>query len=133
MTTKINNIVELASHLGAYHDTPESIARRVYKDTSCGCAAGVENGVFWVTGYCEGSDQEHEVYRVKLPCDSDEIDKAIRQADNDGNQTWNETHGCKKCNPDGWCDEWGNVGEPGEVGGPVNPNCPECGGDGIVL
>jgi len=130
---KINNIVDLAAHLGAYEDTEQSIARRVYKDTSCGCGAGVDSEGFFVSGYCEGSDRLHEVYHVAWGCDSDDIDKAIEQADKDGCDTWNETHGCEKCNPDGWCDEWGNVGKPGEVGGPVNPDCPECDGDGIIL
>ena len=130
---RITTAADLADHLGAAHDTDSSIAHRVYKDTDCGCPAGINERGFWVTGYCEGSDREHEVYRVEFPCDSDDIDKAIEQADKDGCATWNDTHGCEDCWSDGSCDEYGNAFEPGEVGGPVDPKCPTCGGHGIIL
>jgi len=129
----IQNIADLASHLCAAHDTEASIAKRIFKDTSCGCPAGVDAQGFWVAGYCEGSDREHEVHRVPFPCDSDAIDKAIEQADKDGCATWNDTHGCEDCYPEGSCDEYGNEFAPGEVGGPVDPKCPTCNGDGIIM
>ncbi len=215
----ITSIQDLAAHLGAYEATDKSIARRVYKDTSCGCPAGVKDGYrnpatdrwatytvqcglsilgwkvltwrpthgkqqwayqeamptglaeyllvgeqrkgrspviseldmepkevvrefgrawmeglslddqllrktyrrggmtvyltvrvkepvksryvnapyFYVTGYCEGSDAEHEVYEVPFPCTPEAIDEAIAQADKDGCATWDLTHGCDTC------------------------------------
>jgi hypothetical protein len=129
----IKDIKDLAAHLGAVRDTTESIGIRVYKDTYCGCPAGVEDGYFWVTGYCEGSDQEHEVYKVEFPCKSEDIDKAICQADEDGKNTWDETHGCSKCWSEGQCNAWGEYFSPGEIGGPINPDCKTCGGDGVVF
>ena len=243
----IRNIQDLAAHLGAYDDTSKAIARRVYKDTSAGCPAGVERvkvgerdvtyvvqcalsvlgykvltwrllhgkrkyaykepmppgladyllvgeqrigrapvlcsdgleptevsrlfgrawmrdkltlderllkkthrgpltvyltvkvkepiigDYFFVTGYCEGSDQEHEVYYVSFPCSPDAIGEAIGQAEQDSQETWDATHGCDKCHPEGTCDEWGNAFAPGELGAPINPDCPSCEGAGIVL
>jgi len=88
---------------------------------------------FWVMGYCEGSDQEHEVYHVPFPCSPDAIGEAIGQAEQDSQGTWDATHGCDKCHPEGTCDEWGNEFDPGEVGAPINPDCTSCEGAGIVL
>ncbi len=239
----IRNIEDLAAHLGAYEDTDKSIARRVYKDTSCGCPAGVKEGsvgknrvhytvtlrlrrdnrlaleewatpeqrregfsnhhdhrqyayedtdalplppglkeylflddedwtlssdvtvadviggeesaevragygsdtnyksrylqirldleidepvmgtCFYVMGYCEGSDAEHPTYEVPFPCTPEAIDEAIAQADKDGNDTWNETHGCDDCGEP----EWGMYDRA------INPDCPSCKGEGQIL
>jgi hypothetical protein len=132
---KIQNIQDLASHLGAAWDTEQSIARRLFKDTRCGVSAGIEaDGTgFRVSGYCEGSDWEHPVHVVSFPCTEKQIDDAVSQADEDGCATWNQTHACEGCYPEGNADEWGNEFLPGEAGGPINPDCSECGGDGIAL
>ena len=42
---RIKDIADVANHVGATHDTIESIARRVYKDTENGCPASVEKHV----------------------------------------------------------------------------------------
>ena len=242
----ITNIQDLAAHLGAYEDTDKSIARRVYKDTSCGCPAGVKEGsvgknrvhytvtlrlrrdnrlaleewatpeqrregfsnhhddrqyalplpaglkeylflddgdwtlgsdvtvadviggeqsaevragygsdtnyksrylqirldleidepvtgtYFYVMGYCEGSDAEHEVYEVPFPCTPEAIDEAIAQADKDGAATWDATHGCDDCGTE---PEWElyPVSPTTTCERPINPDCPSCKGEGIVL
>lgn len=41
--TTLRTIEDVANHLGAAHPTNESISRRVYKDTSCGAWAKVED------------------------------------------------------------------------------------------
>ena len=293
----ITNIEDLADHLGAYEATAKSIARRVYKDTSCGCPAGVEDGYrnpatnrwatytvqcglsilgwkvltwrpahrkrqwahqeamptglaaylhvgeqrkgrspvicqlgavewrlepkevvrefgrawmeglllddqllrktyrrggmtifltvrvkepvkgryvnapyFWVAGYCEGSDAEHPVHTVTFPCTPEAIDEAIAQADKDGCETWDATHGCEHCHTaemkteqtkKGWRIAWPGAPDltwwtekdvvqhrPEEweirmavseklyewsFGLPINPDCPSCKGEGIIL
>ena len=232
---RINNVSDLAAHLGAYHDTEASIAKRIFKDTSCGCSTGIETGsvgerdkiytvqchisilgykilswrlhgkprklshkeampaglaeylligkqksgvapvlcsdgltpqetvrqhgsdwmknlalddqllkktyrgkavyltvkvkepiikpYFWVAGYCEGSDSEHPIHQVAFPCTGEEIDKAIAQADQDGVDTWNATHGCEDCGEP----EWGMIDRA------VNPDCTTCKGQGIII
>jgi len=122
----IRTIEDLAAHLCAANDTEKSIARRVYKSTSCGCPAGVEVSeageiAFWVAGYCEGSDAEHPRYTVPFPCTKEQIDDAVDRAEKDGEDTWNATHGCDKCNT---TDEG--------FGKPVDPYCPSCEGHGII-
>jgi hypothetical protein len=105
--------------------------------TAWGCASGptARSRVagFYVAGYCEGSDWEHPVYKVAFPCTPGDIDKAIAKADKDGCATWDETHACEQCFPEGNCDQYGNEFPPGEAGGPINPECTGCGGGGVVL
>jgi len=75
------------------------VARRLYKDTSCGIS-------FWmpdsrlsvsVSGYCEGSDVEHPAHTLDFPFTAEVFDEAVRQADKDGCETWDATHGCEHC------------------------------------
>lgn len=247
MSAKIRNVHDLAAHLGADEDTSESIARRVYKDTACGCPCEVRTGqtgtesitytvkvhisitgwrvntwrrhgnlkqwahksplpegladyllvgkqgigispslcaegmerieiakefgrdwmreleldeqlirktrsgklayyltlkideptigeLFSVSGYCEGSDREHQERTVSFPCTPAEIDDAISAADEDGKQTWNETHGCQACWPEGYSDEHGNEWTVEDwVGQPINKDCENCKGNGVVI
>ena len=129
----INNITELAAHLCAVWDTEASIQKRLFKDTLCGISAGVTDREFWVAGYCEGSDWEHPTHHLPFPFTEAACDGAIDAADKEGVATWDQTHGCEECFPEGSCDEWGNTFGAGEVGGPVNPNCSGCKGHGTIL
>ena len=138
----INTLEDLANHytygFDARHHTPEDakrlIAKSLFKYTKCGISFYMPSpDVVTVSGYCEGSDREHEVYELKFPFKEEDFDKAVDQADTDGCATWFATHGCEKCWPEGTCDEWGNEFPPGEVGAPINPECKGCEGEGILL
>tara|TARA_R110002020_G_scaffold43230_2_gene125898 strand:+ start:710 stop:1114 length:405 start_codon:yes stop_codon:yes gene_type:complete len=133
----ITNIKDLAEHLGLcfvkHGSTTEAIGRKVYEATECGCPAGVEDDYFWVTGHCEGSARPCEVYTVSFPCEFKTIEAAIKQADADGNEVWDQTHGCSKCWPEGTTNKWGESIPPNELGGPINPDCETCGGNGVIF
>ena len=142
MPEMINDLFELADHVTYGFDrklddaqrAEKMIAKSLFKYTRCGISFWVPGtDSVGVAGYCEGSDREHLAYIFKYPFTADEFDTAVISADTDGCDTWDATHGCEKCNPDGTCDEYGNEFAPGEVGGPVNPSCPECKGYGVVL
>lgn len=132
----IQNFVDLATHVGAHvneGDTDEAlcarIRKRVYKDTSCGCAVHfVENTAGYlshvqVQGVCEGCDCFLPTYTLPIPFTADQWDAALSQADSDGCSMWDQTHGCEGC------------GEPDTESGyrRVNPDCPNCGGTGVVM
>ena len=115
-----------------------SISRRLYKDTSCGI------GFSWardpegfdsvsVSGYCEGTDAECESYSLTFPFQIEDFWTLVEQADKDGCDMWDETHGCEECWPEGTCDNWGNEYKPGEVGAPINKECKACEGHGVWL
>ena len=138
----INDLAELADHVTYSFDRNEHtledakrlIARSLYKYTSCGISFYMPStDTVSVMGYCEGSDREHETYELTFPFKTGDFDAIVAQADADGCETWDNTHGCEECHPEGTCDEWGNVFEPGEAGAPINPDCKHCGGHGIIL
>ena len=126
----IRNIQDLAQLVESARDastgatdeeTGKSIARRLYKDTSCGISFWHNDCGIVVTGYCEGSDDYIEGHPLGFPFDEAKFWEAVEAADKDGCNTWDETHGCEEC------------GE--EVDGriPVNPDCTNCDGDGIII
>jgi len=89
--------------------------------------------VFFAGGYCEGCDWEIETHYLPFPMTEKMFWQTINKADKEGMEMWRQTHGCEKCFPDGTCDEWGNEFNGGESGGPIDPDCSNCQGDGIVL
>jgi hypothetical protein len=138
----INNLEDLAHKCTfsfdprkhTLEDAKRIIAKNLFKYTKCGISFYMpsEESVC-LAGYCEGSDREHEVYELKFPFKEEDFDKAVDQADADGCATWFATHGCEECWPEGTCDEWGNEFPPGEVGGPINPECKGCEGEGTLI
>jgi hypothetical protein len=120
----LKTLADVASYLGAAHPTNESISHRVYKDTECGAWARVETEgtklVFRVGSIVEGVDAEVFPETVTLPCTGDQIDKAIEDVESAANDIWLDTHGCEDCNTD-------------EHDHRVNPDCPSCGGNGVVI
>jgi hypothetical protein len=138
----IQSLLDLADHVSYGFDRDKDdvkvaermVARSLFKYTSCGISFWVpDEKTVGVAGYCEGSDIEHETHYLEYPFSVEDFDAAVGRADKDGCETWDATHGCESCNPDGSCDEWGNEIAPGDFGGPVNADCPECKGHGAVL
>jgi len=126
----IRNLQDLAHEVGAARDastgatdeeTGKSIARRLFKDTDCGISFWHNVDGVVVTGYCEGSDDYIEGHSLGFPFDTKKFWEAVSQADEDGCNTWDRTHGCEACGD--------------EVDGviSVNPDCKECGGSGEIL
>ena len=99
MAKWIYNLTDLAHHVGAA--TVNGIAHRLYKDTECGISF-LANGDRRVTltGYCEGSDRWCPPHSLDFPFSKEEFDAAVDEADRDGCDTWDETHGCAECGPE---------------------------------
>lgn len=126
----IRNIQELAHEVSAARDasvgatdeeTAKSIARRLYKDTRCGISFWTDGATVVVSGYCEGVDVDCQNHELTFPFETEKFWEAVEEADKDGCEMWDMTHGCEKC------------GE--EIDGhiPVNPGCKSCGGHGTVI
>jgi hypothetical protein len=122
---KIRNLKQLHAHVGSMSDDSsfdelaKGIAHRLYKDTSCGIGfhAPKDGKSISISGYCEGTDAECVSRELRFPFTPEEFDEQVEAADQDGNNLWNETHGCDECG----------------MGGAVNPECKSCGGEGIIL
>lgn len=119
---KIRTLAQLADYLGATHNTKESVARRLYKDTNCGIGFHADDKGVSVSGYCEGVDGDCPSYRLKWGFTEKEFDAQVEKADKDGCDMWDKTHGCDHCRTE-------------EVNGyrPIDPKCPECHGGGQII
>ena len=83
-----------------------------------------ERDVFMVGSIVEGVDEEAETQYVYLPCTAEDLDAAVANVERDAEFIWQQTHGCEKCaERNGW--EW-----PGCA---IDEECPECGGNGVVI
>ncbi len=79
-----------------------------------------------VSSIVEGVDETTETHEISTQQEPEtlrkEFDAAVKQTEAEAEEIWNRTHGCDVC------------GEPDESGNRyVNPDCPECGGEGIVI
>jgi len=128
----ITDIKVLAEIVGA-DPTERSLSRRVYKSTECGAWLVLVEGGVRVGSIVEGTDRCADPVTLTYPFLAGEFWEALEDIERQCNTIWKETHGCEKCWPEGTVDQYGNEFKPGEVGAPVNPECPGCGGDGIIL
>lgn len=109
----------------------ESYVRRgVFKYTDCGACFNTHGKYVTVSGYCEGSDGELPTYELRFPFTEDDWWKALTKCEADASEEWNSTHGCELCWPQGHCTE----NEELEFGNwPINPECANCEGAGVIL
>jgi len=141
---RIENETDLLAYYGA--QTVAQFKKAIFKYTDCGAWAEVfpaheeydgtlvEAGVSFGS-IVEGVEETTQVYTVYFPCDSDDLDKALDQVEEEAEEIWNNTHGCECCWQGGIiADEWGNVIGPTDFGmRPIDPDCPECEGNGIII
>ena len=88
----IRNLKDLAEHVEAVREDVKSIARRLYKDTSCGIGFEEVPGGVEVAGYAEGSDAELPNHRLLYPFTEEEFSTAVALADEEGCQEWDEAN-----------------------------------------
>lgn len=115
---------DLAKHLDC-EATERGIAAVLYQNTECGIIFDLVPGGVKVTGYCEGVDEACEPRTLQYPFDSATFDRLVEDADRDGIELWNQTHGCPDCYPDR------DIYDDGPA--LVDPECTTCGGEGTIL
>jgi hypothetical protein len=103
-------------------DRWDLVEKYVYKYTDCGAhVARIEGGVS-VGSIVEGVDWGTEEHELMYPFAADAWWKALQAVEDEAKEIWQETHGCDSCpeNP--------------ETGyHMIDPNCPECHGEGQIL
>ncbi len=71
----------------------------------------------------EGVEAEVEPDPLPYPFTAGQWEATVQAVEDRADEIWKETHGCEQC--------FGRT--DGEASGPVDPDCPGCHGDGIVL
>lgn len=119
---RIQNLKQLAGHLGAVNQTTESIAHLLFKDTRCGIRFSANDKGVVVAGYCEGGVGDCPPHRLEWGFTPEEFDLAVEEADEEGCALWDQTHGCSDCQTE-------------EVDGrkPIDAKCKGCRGTGQVI
>lgn len=109
-----------------YKECMARISHLLFKYTQCGISfySLCEDGPITLAGYCEGVDIDCIPYTLNYPFSADEFWKDVDNADNDGIELWNDTHGCEHCYS-------GLEGEYDYT--PIDPNCNHCHGEGVIL
>lgn len=142
MKRQIKSYKDLLDHFDAYpysckdgvltrHDVPftqweSRLSNTIYKHTTCGAwLQFVANGI-QIGSIVEGVEQSAEPITLRFPFSAKQLGQAIDDIEQQCRDIWMETHGCDQCEADGWEDP-----ETGYIR--VNPNCPECKGEGIVI
>jgi len=126
----IKNLEDLADMIGC---DSRRIAKTLFKYTDTGLSFSEDATGIILSGYCEGTDLDCATYHLDYPFTEEEFWEAADQTEEDCRNIWNATHGCEHCWPNGCIDEWENLFDPGEEGGPVNPECTHCEGEGILF
>lgn len=80
--------------------------------------------VFRVGSIVEGTDAEVEPVEVALPCRRRDLTRAVDLVEQAAAAIWRETHGCETCAA--------RQGVAWDDLCPCDPDCPECGGEGVV-
>ena len=125
--------------IGIYDDfdrTWMALSKAIFKGTRCGAwvaqwadDADKPKGVV-VGSIVEGADECPPAIRTEFPFKISEFWNALEQIEDQCDVIWNDTHGCEDCWPDGYT----NGIEELEFGcWPINPDCEECSGEGVVL
>ena len=124
---KINSCVQLLSEWLGEEAKDEMHASALlkkycFKYTQCGCSLEIDGTGVHVSGYVDGVDWEMPVHTLKWgEFAKKDFNMAVSRADEQGVDTWNDTHGCADCG--------GEDPDTGYV--PINEFCGSCDGEGI--
>lgn len=84
----------------------------------------------------EGVEMPTETYTVIFPCDSDKVNNALNEVEEEAAEIWKQTHGCPDCYGGKMTvNIWGWISEDGDDLGArvVDPDCPTCHGQGMPI
>jgi len=119
-------------HVNSLQEAQTALKYVVYKYTDCGAWVAFEMDQVLIGSIVEGVDECTPTVTLPWPITVDQWETAIEQVETWAREIWNNTHGCPYCTGlDPRDGDVLSVWEPGDTA--VNPNCPHCGGEGVVI
>lgn len=104
-------------------DSESSAKKMIYKGTDCGASLNFDSDGVSVGSIVEGCDHETETHEYHYGGFTlDMFYNGLEMVEEEAKEIWNETHGCRDCDPR-FEDELV----------PVNPECKSCNGEGIII
>lgn len=113
---------------------PESWASVVYKKTTCGAWMTAGQSSITIGSIVEGTDCEVAPVTLSWPFTPAKFWNTLEEIEDEADRIWHETHGCEGC-----AEKWMYVDHGGDpITGcdgmtPTHPDCPCCGGAGVVI
>ena len=127
----VSNMTDLLSLRGCGVESFERLKRNVYKYTSCGAWVDEDEQGVALGSIVEGVDEGTEIHSLTYPFTIDQFQNALQSVEDEASEIWKATHGCVDCHDETQVDEWGNENEFGAW--PINPECKNCNGEGVIL
>lgn len=122
VTQKICNVSQLAHAVGVI--TPGLIRKAIYKGTECGAWINFREDGVDIGSIVEGVNECTDTIKLDYEKFTDEdFWQALKKIEQQAKEIWDRTHGCDDCSEE--IDENGNR--------PINPDCPTCKGEGIII
>ena len=102
------------------------VKKAIWKGTSCGAWIEPITGNLGVTvgSIVEGVDWGTDTHCLRYPFKESDLWSALEKVEVEANEIWDSTHGCDEC------------GDPDEYNGGhihINPECPSCKGEGVII
>jgi len=137
---RIEDMAGLADHLGVEGDCT-AIAHRIYDETECGAYLAIQgegddiDGIT-VGAVVDGTEHVTRIVYLPFPFYPGDLRDALALVEAEAKAIWDETHGCPDCfGGDETTNAFSEVSADGDDLGerPVDPDCPTCHGEGIVI
>jgi hypothetical protein len=120
-------------HVDTIREARGMLKKWAFKYTSCGAYVQFESDGVVVGSIVEGVEGSTPPIRLRWPFTVEQYTAALDKTEKCAQEIWDRTHGCPGCDGLVWGadkpipDEW-------ECGATqVNPDCPDCNGQGIVI
>ncbi len=98
------------------------IKRDVYKYTNCGAWINFTNTGIELGSIVEGVDWGTNMHTLEYPFTKKQYWDTLQSIEDQANEIWQDTHGCDSCP------------ENTDTGMyTIDPNCPNCKGEGLIL
>lgn len=98
------------------------IERIVFQSTECGAWIEFYPGGISIGSIVEGVEYGTKAYNMNYEFTGAKFDRHIADIEKEAKEIWNDTHGCEDCGPEN--------PDTGYV--PINPNCENCMGKGLI-
>jgi len=99
------------------------LEKAIYKGTNCGASCVKKDEGLFIGSIVEGVDGDGtEYHSLHFPFEMAKFWNTVQAVEDEADKIWHETHGCKECPED-----------PESGMHIIDPECPNCNGEGAII